>query len=202
MRHAITSVKENVGACWIWFKDRADSKHAQFWLVIASIADSWAFFFPPEVMLAAMVTAVRRKWWYYALITTVFSIVGALFAYATGVFFFDTLGNFIISILSADQLVVRAGEGFSQNAFLILFLTILSPIPSVPFFIAAGFFKVPLGIFLLAALFGRTVRFYTIAFIARTFGPAALAVIARYANISMVLIGLLIVLYIVLTFVQ
>lgn len=196
----LRSTQASIKTSWYWFKDRAHGRAAQWWLIIASFLDSWALFFPPEVLLAAIVAAGSKRWVYYAGLTTFVSVLGALFAYVIGFLFFDTLGAFIIDFLGNEEAFQQAAVGFSDNAFLILLLAVLTPFPSVPVVIAAGFFKINIFVFVVAVFLGRAIRFFGIAFIVRVFGERTLALVSKYANIAMIVVTVALVVFLLFYF--
>jgi len=196
----IGKIGSKVSILWEWFKVRADSGQAQFWLFIAGFIDSFIFFFPPEVLYAGMVTAKREHVLRYTAIALLSTFLGALIAYSIGLFFFDTLGVSIIQFMNAEFIIAEIETQFLNNAFLIIFLAMWTPVPSVPVVISAGFFGVPLLAFAPGVILGRAVRFVAIGILAYYFGDEALRFFARYARYATVGIFILTALYFAITF--
>lgn len=185
---------------WIWFKDRAHNNHARFWLLLSAFVDSWFVFFPPELLLVAMIAAGAEYWIIYASITTVMSVVGALFGYMIGLLFFDTVGINIISLINAEELFVQAKGIYSDRVFWIALVTASTPIPYVPFTLGAGFFGVNVYAFAAGSIIGRAIRFFLIAYIIRFFGKRSLILAAKYSNIATVLVALVILVVLLMKF--
>lgn len=185
---------------WIWFKDRAHNGYARFWLLLSAFMDSWFVFFPPELLLVAMVAAGAEYWIIYAGITTVMSVVGALFGYMIGFFFFDTIGVNIISLVNGEDLFAQAKDIYTDKVFWIALITASTPIPFVPFTLGAGFFGVNVYSFALGSLFGRIIRFFLIAAVVRYFGKRTLSLAVKYSNIVTVLVALGILVWLLLKF--
>jgi membrane protein YqaA with SNARE-associated domain len=163
-------MKDHLFKRWEWFVERAEGHHARFWLVVIAFTESSLFLIPPDVLLVAILIARGERWMYYATLTTVASVAGALFGYAIGMFFYDTIG---IQILSAYGLLDKmefVRTQFSNDTFLVILFTAFTPIPFKIFTLIGGFLHVNVIAFTLAALLGRGARFFLVAYIARTVG--------------------------------
>ncbi|MEW6444943.1 MAG: YqaA family protein [Pseudomonadota bacterium] len=136
-----------------------------------SFAESSFFPIPPDVLLAPMCIARPSAWWRLALLTTVASVVGGLFGYLLGVWFFDLLTPWIERMGYAPALE-KARVWFANWGFWAVFLAGFSPIPYKAFTITAGAMGMPLLPFLLASFFGRGGRFFLVAWLMSRFGPA------------------------------
>lgn len=174
---------------WNWFKERAHNNHARFWLLLSAFTDSWFMFFPPELLLVAMIAAGANYWIIYAGITTVMSVVGALFGYTIGFFFFDTIGINIISLINGEDLFAQARGIYADKVFWIALITASTPIPFVPFTLGAGFFGVNVYAFAIGSLLGRAIRFFAIAYIVRFLGKRSFAIATKYVNVLTILIA-------------
>jgi len=193
----IRTVDSYIARLWGWFRVRATSPSAQFWLFVTGFIDSFVFFFPPEALLAAMVTAARKYVVRYTAICLVSTFLGALVAYGIGVYFFDTIGLFLIGLVDAGAALTEIQKQFLDNAFLIIFLAMWTPIPSVPIVISAGFFAVPMAAFIPGVILGRAVRFVAISALAYYLGDEALRFFSRYARIATIGVVMLVILYVI-----
>src|SRR5690606_29160861 len=95
------------------------------------------------------------KWWKYALIVSLFSVLGGLFGYAIGFFFFDIFGQKIIDIYNLHDHFKAIGEAFDSATFISMFIAAFTPIPYKIFTIAGGFFMVNILQFIVASIIGR-----------------------------------------------
>ena len=164
-----------------WFKQRAHGAYAKAWLFFFSFTESSFLFIPPDVLLIAILLAGARQWFYYATLTTVASVLGAIFGYAIAVFFFDTIGIRIIDFYNLADEIELARNIFNNNAFLFTFVGAFTPIPYKVFVLTAGFLKINFFVFLVASIIGRGFRYTIIAYAVKTFGERASVLLSRYS---------------------
>ena len=140
----------------------ASHRHASYYLAGISFSESLFFPIPPDVMLAPMALAKPEKAWWYATLTTLSSVVGALFGYLLGMFFFSFIHPFLTDLGYAAA-YDQVNLWFKIWGFWILFLAgSVSPIPFKIFTIAAGTLHMSILTFVIASLIGRGARFYLV----------------------------------------
>ena len=153
--------------------------HAPIYLGTLSFAESSFFPIPPDVMLAPMSLAKPELAWRYATITTITSVLGGLFGYALGLFFFSLIYQVIVYF--GYQTVYHTVESwFNQWGFWIMFFAGFAFIPYKFFTIAAGAIHMALIPFTLGSLVGRGGRFFLVAGLIRLGGPRAERYLRQY----------------------
>jgi membrane protein YqaA with SNARE-associated domain/biotin carboxyl carrier protein len=155
---------------YTWMMKCARHRHASYYLYGLTFAESSFFPIPPDVMLAPMSLAKPEKAWIYAAFTTIFSVLGGIFGYLIGMFFFDIIQPYIEQfgyMARYEQAVVW----FGIWGFWMIFIAGFSPIPYKVFTIAAGVIGMSLPVFILASLIGRGGRFFLVAGLMRWGGP-------------------------------
>ena len=153
-----------------WFSKKADSVHARLWLVALSFTESSIFFVPPDPLLAAMVFVHKERWLRYALITTIASVVGAIFGYVVGAVLFETLGVRIIDFYNLHEYMAQASEVLENSVFVFTLTAAFTPIPFKVAVLAAGFTKANFIAFFVATVLGRIARYGIVAYVAKVFG--------------------------------
>ena len=153
-----------------WMMQCAGHRHAPAALAAVSFAESSFFPIPPDVMLIPMVLANRAKAWIYATIATVSSVIGGLAGYAIGYFVFEYIGQPILNFYHYAEKFDQARHVFAENAFWILVVKGLTPIPYKILTIAAGVSHVELSTFIVASIIARALRFYLVAALLYWFG--------------------------------
>ena len=152
----------------------ASHKSSNFYLGLVSFIESSFFPIPPDVMIVPMVIAKKNNFVKIFLIASIFSLLGGVFGYLLGLFFYD-LAFGIIEFYGYENKVeelkysLSIGEGFL--AWLsILFLAGFTPLPYKAFTIASGLIGFNLFIFILVSLISRGLRFFIISYLSFKFG--------------------------------
>lgn len=190
MRQKLQTLKEFLIA---WTVRHAEGKNAKRWLFGLSFAESSFFPIPPDVLLVAiLMTRERVRAFYYAAITTVGSVLGGLFGYAIGYFFFQTVGVWLVQTYHLETQMVTVQKLFVDNAFFAIFVAAFTPIPYKVFTIAAGLFGISIPTFVIASILGRGGRFFAVAAIMRFFGGHIARILYRYFNLISLVLAVLI----------
>ena len=177
--------------------DLAGHKSSKYYLAIVSFVESSFFPIPPDVMVVPMVISKKNDFIKIFLITTFFSVLGGMFGYLIGAFFFDfgaqimdfySYGNKLINI--KDSLV--NSDGF--YAWLgILFLAGFTPLPYKVFTIASGLLGFNFLIFVIISLISRGLRFFLVSYLSYKFGQLFNEFVDKHGSKWFTIIGILIV---------
>ncbi len=179
-----------------WAIRHAEGKHAKLWLSVLSFSEASFFPIPPDVLLIAILLANKaRRWFYYAFITSIFSVLGGVFGYGIGYFFFGVFGSHIISFYGLQKEFISIKSVFNETTFWAIFAAAFTPIPYKIFTITAGLFNVNFIIFLIASVLGRSIRFFAISIILRLYGPKISNVLYKYFNIFSFIFVLLLIIF-------
>lgn len=165
---------------WAWFKERAHGKHALFWLCVLAFSEAFISPIVPETLLVAMLLAGSERWRYFAAITSLASIAGGIAGYFIGLFLFQTVGQGLISFYGLEEGFAEAARIMSIHAFTSMFWVSFTPIPDKVFVLAAGFLAIPFIPYIFGYIFGRTLRFFLVAYLVHCYGMRVLALINRY----------------------
>ena len=133
------------------------------WMAMLAFAEGVFFPIPPDVMLAPLVLADRAKAWRYAAICLVASVLGGCVGYTVG-FFLHPVGVWLLSLTGSDPHEFE--HWYHQWGVLMLAI----PIPYKITAIASGLFKLNFGLFLVASIFIRGLRFFLVAGLIRQYG--------------------------------
>jgi len=148
------------------------AKHpkAERYLAGVSFAESSFFPIPVDVMLAPMVLADKDKAWRLATITTLMSVLGGIFGYLIGAYFFEAYGEQMLNFLHAHEKFERIKTMFIDHGTLIILLAGFTPIPYKVFTIASGVMGIAFLPFVVLSFIGRGARFYLVAGLIRLGG--------------------------------
>ncbi len=139
----------------------AAHRHAQWYLMSLSFAESSFFPIPPDVMLAPMALADNKRAWRYATLTTAASVAGGMLGYLIGYLAFDAIEPWVMDAGYGDKYQL-AVDWFEQWGVWAILIAGFSPIPYKIFTIAAGAISMAFLPFVLASLAGRGARFFLV----------------------------------------
>ena len=154
--------------------DLASHKSSNFYLGLVSFIESSFFPIPPDVMVIPMVISKKNDFKKIFLITTIFSVLGGMFGYLIGAFFFEFGSNIMDFYNYGDKLTSIKENLINNDGFYawlgILFLAGFTPLPYKVFTIASGLIGFNFLIFVLISLISRGMRFFIISYLSYKFG--------------------------------
>ncbi|MBD1164224.1 DedA family protein [Pelagibacterales bacterium SAG-MED13] len=175
----------------------AAHKSSKYYLAVISFIESSFFPIPPDVMVIPMVISKKNDFVKIFLITTIFSVLGGIFGYFIGTYFFD-IGMQIMNFYNyEDKLISLKNNLANSNSFYawlgILFLAGFTPLPYKVFTIASGIIGFNILVFILISLISRGLRFFIIAYLSYKFGSLFTLLIKKYGTKWFTIIGIIIV---------
>ena len=92
--------------------DLAGHKSSKYYLAVVSFIESSFFPIPPDVMVIPMVISKKNDFLKIFLITTIFSVIGGMFGYLIGAFFFEFSAQ-IMSFYGYEEKLSNIKENLS-----------------------------------------------------------------------------------------
>ena len=183
----------------------ASHKSSNFFLGLVSFVESSFFPIPPDVMIIPMVIAKKTSYLKIFFIASIFSVLGGIFGYLIGAFFFD-LGMQIMSFYGYEDKVNNLRnnliKGNSFYAWLgILFLAGFTPLPYKVFTIVSGLISFNLLIFILISLISRGLRFFIVSYLSYKFGDLFNRFMDQHGSKWFTAIGILIIILALIIFI-
>ena len=175
----------------------AAHKSSKFFLGIVSFVESSFFPIPPDVMIIPMVFAKKKEFIKIFLVATIFSVLGGIFGYFLGSFFFDFASE-IISIYGYEDKILKIKNDLNEGTgfyawFGILFLAGFTPLPYKVFTIASGLVGFNLLIFIIVSIISRGLRFFIISFLSYRFGHLFTEFMNKHGSKWFTIIGVILV---------
>jgi membrane protein YqaA with SNARE-associated domain len=162
-------------------------------LILLGIADNAPFVSAPAGSVDVFVivlAAHRHQWWaYYALMATLGEVLGGYWAYRLAERGGKEPLEKRIGTIRAEKIYSQ----FEKRGFLTVFTgSILPPpFPFTPVLMTAGIMQYPSKKFLYVLTAGRSLRFFCVAYLGRTYGPRVIGFFSRhYAAVLYFLIAL------------
>ena len=175
----------------------AAHKSSKYYLALVSFIESSFFPIPPDVMIIPMTISRKKNFIKIFLIATIFSVLGGIFGYMIGVFFFD-LAMMIVEFYGYDEKLINLKSTLLQKEnFLtwlaILFLAGFTPIPYKLFTITSGLIGFNFFIFIFISFISRGLRFFIVSYLSYRFGDLFTKFMNRHGSKWFTITGILIV---------
>ena len=175
----------------------AAHKSSKYYLAVISFIESSFFPIPPDVMVIPMVISKKNDFIKIFIIATIFSVLGGIFGYLIGAFFFD-IGMQIMNFYDYQDKIINLKNNLLNNdgfyAWLgILFLAGFTPLPYKVFTICSGLIGFNILIFILISLISRGLRFFIVSYLSYKFGDLFTQFMDKHGSKWFAIIGILIV---------
>jgi membrane protein YqaA with SNARE-associated domain len=154
-------------------KVAARHKNAERTFAGICFVESSFFPIPPDIMLIPMVQAAPQKAWRLATIATIFSVLGGIFGYLIGMLLFDAFAMPLLERLGKADSVIEFSNKVEEYGALAVFGAGLTPFPYKVITIMSGALKINFAVFMAASVMARSLRFFLVAGIVKSFGPKA-----------------------------
>ena len=175
----------------------AAHKSSKYYLAFVSFIESSFFPIPPDVMVIPMVISKKDEFKKIFLIATIFSVLGGIFGYYIGAFFFDLATQIMNFYGYEDKLTIIKNNLINSEGFYawlgILFLAGFTPLPYKVFTIASGLISFNIFIFILISFISRGLRFFIVSYLSYKFGNLFTEFMEKQGSKWFTIIGILIV---------
>lgn len=180
----------------------ADHPKALWFLAIISFAESSFFPIPPDVLLLPMILAAPTRAWKIAFVCSVSSVLGGIFGYIIGAYFFDVVGQPIVDLYHLQAQFERFRGLYNEYGAIIVAVAGFSPIPYKVFTIASGVTNLDITTFILASAVSRSARFFLVALLLWKFGDPIKEFVERHlAKLAMLFCVLLVGAFVMLKYI-
>lgn len=176
-----------------WVLHWAETPHGPRGLFALAFAESSFFPIPPDVLLAALCAGNPRRSFRFSLICSVGSVLGGIFGYLLGMFFFDLVGERILGFYGGMEGYEQVASIYERWNAMAVAVAGFTPIPYKVFTIAGGACGINFFVFLLASALSRSARFFLLGSLFWFVGASVKRWIDRYFNLLSVLFGVLLV---------
>lgn len=161
-------------------KSAARHKNAEKVLIGTAFLESSVFLLPVDALLIPMVQADHSKAWRYAFVAAVASVIGGIAGYFLGYFFAEAIAEPILEFLGKAEKMESFNEKFQKHGAAWVFMAGLTPFPYKVITIMSGVSKINFAVFVAASVIARTLRYFLVAGIVKTFGDQAEAIMKKH----------------------
>lgn len=168
-----------------WVLHWADTPYGMTALFVLALAESSFFPIPPDPLLVALCLGAPKRSLRFAAVATVASVVGGVIGYGIGAGAWQVVeGWFYAYVPGVSPEAFAQVQGFyDRYDFWAIFLAGLTPIPYKVFTLSAGVFDINFGVFVVASVLSRGLRFFAVAGLIYRFGPPIARFIDRYFDL-------------------
>ena len=146
------------------------SRLAYPFIFVLCFLESIIFPFPQEVFMIPMMASDRDRIFKIAWFALLGSLLGAIAAYFIGMYLFESIGMYILSLYSLYETFTNFSNQVSEYGFLYVFVGGFTPVPFKIVTLSSGFIGINFLIFIAASIISRSVRFFLIGYIIWRFG--------------------------------
>ncbi len=153
-----------------WTLSLARHPHAMWALAGVAFIESSVFPVPPDVLMIAMIVAQPSRAFVIATVATLASVAGGLAGYWIGYGAFETLGRPVLEFYGKDAYFDDFAARYNEWGAWAVLIAGITPFPYKVITIMSGVTGLSLGVFVVASLIARSVRFFIVAALLWKFG--------------------------------
>jgi membrane protein YqaA with SNARE-associated domain len=146
-----------------WTISLAASRHALWALAAVSFVESSVFPIPPDVLLIPLILARPHEAWRIAGICTLASVAGGVLGYFIGWGLFEQVGQPILTFYGMDTKFEHFAATYNDWGAWAVLVAGITPFPFKVITILSGATGLSFGVFLIASIIARGLRFFLIA---------------------------------------
>lgn len=156
-----------------WVLHWAETPYGMPALFLLALAESSVFPIPPDPLLLALCLGAPRRSLRFAAVATAGSVVGGVIGYAIGAGAWGVAEAWFFAYVPGvtPEAFETVRAFYNEHGFAAVFLAGLTPIPYKVFTLASGVFGINFGVFVLASVLSRGLRFFIVAGLVYRFGP-------------------------------
>ena len=176
-----------------WVLHWAETPYGVAALFVLALAESSFFPIPPDPLLNALCLGAASKSLRFALIATSASVLGGIIGYGIGAGAWDLAEPWFYQYVPgvSPEAFEQVQALYDRWDFWAIFFAGLTPIPYKVFTLSAGVFSINFGIFVIASVLSRSIRFFVLAGLIFKFGKPIASFIDRYFNLLAWIFGIM-----------
>lgn len=146
-----------------WTISLADSKHALWALALVAFVESSVFPIPPDVLMIPMILARPSKAWLIAGVALVASVLGGALGYYIGYGLFESVGRPVLEFYGKDAYFDDFRTRYNEWGAWAVLIAGVTPFPYKVITILSGSTGLNFGVFMVASILARGLRFFIVA---------------------------------------
>ncbi|EET46902.1 YqaA family protein [Thalassobium sp. R2A62] len=172
----------------------AETRYALWALFIVAFVESSVFPIPPDVLMIPMIIARPSRAFVIAGVALVGSVLGGMLGYYIGSGLFETVGKPVLEFYGKDKYFGEFAVRYQEYGAWAVLIAGVTPFPYKVITILSGATSLNLGVFIVASIVARGLRFFIVAALLWKFGAPIRDFIERrlglmFAIFCVVLVG-------------
>jgi len=153
-----------------WTIGLAGHRHALWALALVSFLESSVFPIPPDILMIPMIIAAPSRAFLIASVCLVSSVLGGLLGYYIGFGLFETVGRPVLEFYGKDAYFEDFATRYNEWGAWAVLVAGVTPFPYKVITIMSGVTQLNLGVFMVASVIARGLRFFIVAALLWKFG--------------------------------
>ncbi|MDE9449065.1 DedA family protein [Aliiroseovarius sp. Z3] len=170
-----------------WTMGLADTRHALWALAVVSFLESSVFPIPPDVLMIPMIIARPSRAFVIATVALVSSVIGGAFGYFIGWGLYESVGQPVLEFYGKTAEFGHFAETYNQWGAWAVLIAGVTPFPYKVITILSGSTGLNFGIFMVASVIARGLRFFIVAALLWKFGAPIRDFIERRLGLMFIL---------------
>ena len=176
-----------------WTMGLANTPHALWALAVVAFLESSVFPIPPDVLMIPMIIARPSRAFVIAGVALVASVLGGMFGYYIGWGMFETVGRPVLEFYGKDAYFDEFATRYNEWGAWAVLIAGVTPFPYKVITILSGATGLNFGVFMVASVIARGLRFFIVAGLLWKFGAPIRDFIERRLGLMFTLFCLLLV---------
>lgn len=153
-----------------WTMGLANTPHALWALAVVAFLESSVFPIPPDVLMIPMIIARPSRAFMIAGVALVASVLGGMFGYYIGWGMFETVGRPVLEFYGKDAYFDEFATRYNEWGAWAVLIAGVTPFPYKVITILSGATGLNFGVFMVASIIARGLRFFIVAALLWKFG--------------------------------
>ncbi len=154
-----------------WTMGLAEHPQALWALAIVAFLESSVFPIPPDILMIPMIIAAPRRAFLIAGVALLASVLGGMFGYFIGWGLFESVGRPVLEFYGKTDNFDGFAQTYNQWGAWAVLIAGVTPFPYKVITILSGSTGLHFGVFMVASVIARGLRFYIVAALLWKFGP-------------------------------
>ena len=153
-----------------WTMGLADTRHALWALAVVAFLESSVFPIPPDVIMIPMIIARPSRAFVIASVALAASVIGGAFGYFIGWGLFESVGQPVLEFYGKTGEFAHFTETYNEWGAWAVLIAGVTPFPYKVITILSGATGLNFGVFMVASVIARGLRFFVVAALLWKFG--------------------------------